>query len=618
MMRHWQYVVSGILFMIGFAVFSGISVTMVVPVIDSVFRNPDSQFEYHEFSQLKHEILDEVSSFWGELGSKSDLLKESTYKNLDKRIKAVLNKTAPMLLLWTISIFMLCLIILKNIFFYLNKLMFVNLRGLTVLDIRKEMYTKYLNQSLAFFSENKVGDAMVRLVSDVANISNIFLEHFFEIIRDAILMIIYIFMALMINHKLFIYSVIILPWFSLAVSFTGKKIKKYSKKIQIQNSNMFSRVEEVLNNIRIVKAFAKEKFELSKFQQINLNHFMYWRKSVIYQAYSVPLSELSSTLTGMIVLLIGGNAVLTGEMSFGFFLAFLFAIFSMLHPMKTLTRNYAAIKRAIVSIDRVYEVLDHTCEITEDPEAVEKKSFDSHITFKDVIFSYKNGENVIHNLNLIIRKGEKIALVGSSGAGKTTIINLLTRMYDITSGDIEIDNVSIKHMKLHDLRKLFGTVTQESILFSETIFNNIAYGLDCEEVNEKTIMNSADIAYADEFINRFPKKYNENLTARASNISGGQRQRICIARAIADNPPILILDEATSALDTESEKKVQQAIEKAASNRTVIIIAHRLSTVLSADRIYVMDKGEVICSGHHSELINTCERYRYLYNIQFE
>ncbi|MBN1326469.1 MAG: ABC transporter ATP-binding protein, partial [Candidatus Cloacimonetes bacterium] len=423
----------------------------------------------------------------------------------------------------------------------------------------------------------------------------------------------------LLNPRLFLISLILFPIFSLILNYLGKKIKKYSKRIQKQSSNMFSNVEEILNGIKIVKAFAREKFEFLKFDQINRKHFLYWRKANLYSSINQPLSEINSTLMGIIVLLIGGKQVLApgSTFSYGEFITFLLAVFSMLHPLKKITEAYTEIRKAMVSLDRVYEILDRKSEIVEHPSAISKSDFTDKIEFRNVSFYYQTGRPVLHNVNLTVEKGQQVAFVGSSGSGKTTIVNLVSRMYDKTDGDILIDGIPIENIRLIDLRKLFGTVTQESILFSETISANIRYGT-LKDVTDEEIKTAARIAYADEFIEKYPAQYDEVLHTRAANLSGGQKQRICIARAIVGNPPILIFDEATSALDTEAEQKVQQAIDQATRNRTVMVIAHRLSTILSAHKIVVLDHGRIVGLGTHSELLESCAKYKILYELQFK
>ena len=618
MLHYWGYLAAGLFFMFGYALFSGVSIMMAIPLLDNVFKSVKANIVYTNSSSFLAAIKHLFSEFILRHGSIFALTEKMNYRPFLAKLKAILSATDPMLLLWLISVFIIAVIILKNIFFYGNKIMFINLRGKTIKDIRNQIFRKYLYQSLAFFNKNRVGDSLVRLNSDVNIVSNLFVSSLFNALRDVFLLLVYARIAFFLNPKLFLLSLFLFPIFSIIVSFIGKKIKKYSRRIQAQSSNLFSNVEEILNSMKIVKAFAREDYEYKKFALINKKFFQFWRKARFYHAFNVPLSEITSTVTGVVVLIIGGKQVLSGDDSFtlGIFTAFLLAIFSMLHPLKNITKAYANIRKALVSLDRISEILNRDSEITEKSDQVAKTDFNDKIEFRNVSFSYDKDNKVLSNINLTINKGEKVAIVGSSGSGKTTLVNLLSRMYDTDSGEILIDGVPIKNIKLHDLRTLFGTVTQESILFSGTVKENIAYG-SLKEVSEKTIIKAAQIAFADEFIEKMPNKYDEILNPKASNVSGGQKQRLCIARAIVGNPPILIFDEATSSLDTEAEQKVQKAIDRATENRTVIVIAHRISTVLSADKIIVLDKGKIVCVGKHEELLKTCNRYRTLYEIQF-
>ena len=619
MLSHWGYLVSGLFFMLGFALFSGTSVTLAIPLMDNVFKSSSDQILYNDVTSFFAAIQNSITQFITTNGSFFQLTNKEALEPLLDNLNTIMLHTDSHLLLWIISGAMISIIILKNIFFYGQRVLFANLRGRTIKDIRDLIYKKYLYQSLAFFNENKVGDSLVRMVSDVQIIGNFFVNSLFNSLREFLLIIIFAWIALWLNPKLFLISLVLLPIFSFVVHLLGNKIKKYSKRIQQQSSNMFSNVEEKLNSMRIVKAFSREQYEMEIFKEINNKHFKFWRKSRIYHAFNIPLSELNSVITGVIVLMIGGYQVLDPNVNFsiGTFFAFMLAIFSMLHPMKAITKAYTNIRKALVSLERISEILNRESEIIESSSQIEKRDFDSAIEYKNVSFSYNGSEKVLKDINLTINKGEKIALVGSSGSGKTTMVNLLERMYDTTSGEILIDKNNVRDIKLQDLRTLMGTVTQESILFSDTISNNIGYG-SLKEITQNEIIKAAKIAYADEFIDSLPKQYETLLHTRASNLSGGQRQRLCIARAIVADPPILIFDEATSALDTEAEMKVQKAIEQATKNRTVIVIAHRLSTILSSDKIVVMDNGKIVGMGKHKELIETCDRYKTLYKLQFD
>lgn len=619
MSKYWVSLVFGFLFMLAYALFSGVSITMVIPVFDYVFVPRDVVPIYKHFPEFMSALGNILSEFFAKTDSIGAMTDTSHLQAFLARLKEVLSSTDPLLLLYSVCGALIVLTLIKNIFFFCNKLMFANLRGKTMVDIRDLMFSKYLNQSMIFYQENKVGDSIVRISSDVSIMSELFIRAMFDVLRDLSLLFVYARIAILLNTRLFLMSLIVLPIFSIVMAFLGKKIKKYAKRIQLKFSDMFSNVEEVMSNMRIVKAFSREDHELNKFKEINNKFFTYWRKSVIYSAFNVPISEINGVMTGVLVVILGGRLVLAQDsgFSFGSFTAFMFAVFSMLHPMKNITKAYTEIKKALVSLDRVFTIINRKSEIIESENAITKQSFDKSIEYRDVSFTYNQKSEALKAINLTIGKGEKVALVGSSGSGKTTFVNLLPRMYDVSAGEILIDGINIKEFRLRDLRTLFGTVTQESILFSDTVANNISYG-SLSDVSLDDIKAAARISYADEFIETLPGTYDAMLQQKGSNLSGGQRQRVCIARAIVGNPPILIFDEATSALDTEAEQKVQQAIDQATKNRTVIVIAHRLSTVLSADKIVVMDKGRIVDTGTHAELLEKCDRYRTLYNLQFK
>ncbi|HOD17132.1 MAG TPA: ABC transporter ATP-binding protein [Candidatus Cloacimonadota bacterium] len=617
MFHYWGYIIGGIVTTILYALMNGISITMIVPVLDIVLKPKTITPTIHTIGALFRALWDKIN-FYLFHNFTYEGLKNINHSGLLNELKQVLMNTNTYVVLETISIIIVLLFVLKNLFYYLNKYTFTNLRGRSVRDIRNLMYSKYLSQSLAFFNQNRVGDSQVRLDTDVTIVSNEFISNLFIVLRDFTVMISCMIIAYMMNPHLFLISLLVTPVFVISVSYLGKKIKKYAKRIQLQYSTMFSQVEEALNSMRIVKAFSKEDFELKNYKTINNKHRKLWQKVEMYTALNLPISEISSALIGVVILMVAGHEMLTsqGQFTLGEFTAFLVAIFAMMHPLKTLTQAYANIKKALVSLDRISYVLNLQPEIKEAENAVEKKTFDDKINLNNVGFYYKKNKWVLRGVTFDINKGEKVALVGSSGSGKTTLANLLNRMYDLKEGEITIDGIPITQIKIKDLRSLFGIVPQESQLFSNTFAYNIQYG-NQEALDESKIIEAAKIAYADEFIETYPDKYNHMLQVKGSDLSGGQKQRLCIARAIAANPPILIFDEATSALDSDSEKKVQEAIDRATSNRTVIIIAHRLSTILGADKIVVLDKGRVVGIGKHEELLKSCPRYQQLYNLQF-
>lgn len=616
MLLQWKLMIAGLFTMMIFALLSGISVTMAVPLFDYVFGTKRVSSEIDKFSAFFDKLGSALSNFFSRLNL-YNIFDSSVYDSFLEALKSLLSVTDPYLLLMMIGFGMIILIVLKNIFFYFNKIIFVSLRGRTIEYIRNLMFRKYLDLSMNFYKDNKIGDLQVRLTSDVSIVSDLFIQSFFGGMRDFTLVVIYISIALFINPALFVYVIIIVPIFALSISYIGGKIKKYSKRIQKTYSTIYSKIEEVFNGIKIVKSYSKEDYELKRFSEENHNFYLSWLKSHLYQSLNIPLSEFNGTLTGVVVLLIGGKMVLDGDsgLTFGGFTAFLFAIFSILHPLKELTKYYTEIRRALVSLNRVFDILNLEPTIKESPDAVEKNDFRESLKIKDLSFCYDT-RKILKNINLEIFKGEKIAIVGVSGGGKTTLVNLIERFYDPNEGSISIDGTNIKDIKLKSLHDLFGTVTQESILFNDTVENNIRYGSN-KALTFENVKKAAEIAYADEFIQNLDNGYQTMLSPKASNLSGGQRQRLCIARAIVGDPPILIFDEATSSLDSEAEQNVQKAIEMATKDRTVIVIAHRLSTILNSDRIIVVDKGEILGVGKHKDLLESNEKYKKLYEIQF-
>ena len=615
MLKYWISFVTGVIFMLGYALFSGISVMMAIPLLDYVFKSSNRVVEYKEFLPFIKAVGNVFKEYVSAHGFS---INKDALAPYAKELKSVLSHSDPNMLLWVIGISVLSMIIIKNMFFFGKKISFASLRGKTIRDIRNKMYEKYLYQSLMYLNKNKIGDSLVRMVSDVQIVSKFFINSFFDLFQAIILIFVYLRIAAFLNLKLFFITLLIVPVFAILISLLGNKIKKYAKRIQKQSSKMFSNVEEILNGIKIVKLFSREQYEMEKFKLINNRHYKFWKKSMIYSSFNVPISEINGTLIGVIILIIGGKEVLNPNVSFSFgaFTSFLLAIFSSLHPLKVITKTYAGIKKALVSVDRIFQVLNAKNEIKEPDNPIQKKEFADKIELKNISFAYSE-KPVLQNINLTIKKGEKVAIVGKSGSGKTTLINLLTRMYDPSNGEILIDNINLRNIKISDLRSLFGVVTQEPILFNMSIEDNIKYG-SLKEISSDDVKKACKIAYANEFIEKFPEKYKHILDNKAHNISGGQKQRLCIARAIVGNPPILIFDEATSSLDTESEKKVQEALIEAQKNRTVIVIAHRLSTVLSSDKIVVMDKGKIICIGTNEELLKNCPVYQNLYKLQFD
>ncbi len=617
MFRFWPLLVTGFLASLLYALFSGISITLVIPLFDFVFKPSGGKPIYSDMNGFFGALGTAWNSFWQSAGGLFQIRSLNGLAPLWKDVQAIMLGTDSLVLLYALCILVVAVILLKNVFYYLQRVLFVKLRGNTIRDLREAMFASYMAQSLEFFNQSRIGDAMVRMVNDAEIVSESFIKSILEGILDIVTILVYMRIALLLSPRLFLYGLLVIPFFTLFVGWLGKQIKKNSQRIQSHLSAMFSAVEEALNSMKIVKAFRREKSEHRDFSRVNADYVKFWKKAQYYSSLGVPLSELNTVFTGVIVIILGGKMILApgSGFSLGDFTAFLFAIFSLLHPMKNLTQIYSDIKKAMVSLTRVFFVLNHEITVQDAPDAVAKDGFSSEIEFDHVSFYYRERKPVLQDLSLKIRKGEKVAIVGTSGGGKTTLANLFNRMYDVRSGAIRIDGTDIRQIRLSHLRRLFGVVTQDSILFTRSIRENIAYGA-LEELSDEQIRNAARIAYAKEFIEEFPNQYDEVLQTKGANLSGGQKQRLCIARAIVGDPPILIFVEATSALDTESEQQVQKAIDNVTQNRTVIMIAHRLSTVLKADRIVVLEQGRIVGMGTHEELLETCPRYQKLYQYQ--
>ena len=619
MFRYWPLLVSGLLATLLYAIFSGVSVTLVIPLFDYVFRPGGGNPVYTDLGGFLGAVGSAWGSFWAGAGGLFSLRGLKSLAPLWEELQKVMLDTEPLVLLYALCLFVVAVILLKNIFFYLQRVLFIKLRGNTLRDLREAMFSRYMGQSLEFFNQSRIGDAMVRMVNDAEIVSESFIKSLLEGILDIFTILVFTRVALLLSPRLFLYGLLVVPFFTLFVGWLGKQVKRNSQRIQAHLSTMFSAVEEALNSMKVVKAFRREESEHRAFSRVNSAYVRFWKRAQYYSSLSVPLSELNTVFTAVIVIILGGKMILAPGSGFtlGDFTAFLFAIFSLLHPMKNLTQLYSDVKKALVSLNRVFHVLDSETEIKDAPEAFAKESFTSHIEFDRVSFAYSEDRPVLSDVSLIISKGEKVAIVGASGGGKTTLANLFNRMYDVSSGAILLDGTDIRQIRLADLRCLFGVVTQDSVLFTRSIRENIAFG-SLEELGDERIRAAARIAHAEDFILQFPRQYDEVLQTKGANLSGGQKQRLCIARAIVGDPPILILDEATSALDTESEQLVRQAIDAATQNRTVIMIAHRLSTVLQADRIVVLEQGQIVGQGSHEELLRSCPRYQKLYAAQYQ
>ncbi len=505
--------------------------------------------------------------------------------------------------------------LLRNIFRYLSLFFITPARNNIVRDIRKQMFEKALVLPIGFFSERKKGDIISRVSNDVHEFQWSLLHMVEIVIREPLMIIGSLGVMLFISAKLTLFVILLLVVSSLLIVLIGKTLKRQSKEAQTKLGTLMSIFEEGLSGLKVIKAFNAEEYQKTKFSEVNNDHKnvltrLLWRRDI-----SSPLTEFLGVGIFAVLIFYGFDLIQQGEFKASTFIAFILAFWNVTDPAKKLSNAYYNIQKGIAALDRVNDIIKRENTIVDKDDARKLSAFSQGVTFDDVTFSYStDGEKVLKNINLNITKGKVVALVGPSGSGKSTLVDLVSRFHDVLGGAIRIDGVDIRDVKLYDLRQLFGLVTQEPILFNDTIYNNITFGY--KDVSKEEVIKAAKIANAHDFIMESESGYETNIGDSGTKLSGGQRQRLTIARAILRDPPILILDEATSALDSKSEKLVQQSIQQVMENRTAIIIAHRLSTIQHADEIVVLKEGEIIEKGTHEYLMQNAGDYQKLVKMQ--
>lgn len=517
-----------------------------------------------------------------------------------------------------VLIFMVVLVIsmffLKNIFNYLAMYFITFLRNGVLKDIRNELYKKTVELPLSYFSEKRKGDTMARISTDVLEIQHSFLSILELIVREPLMILFTILTMLLISLKLTIFVFIFIPISGFLISLIGKKLKKHSDKVQQEQGFFLSIVEETLGGLKVIKGFNAEKIFGKKFQESTSRFYSFSNALLNRQNLASPTSEFLGITVISVLLWYGGQMVLVEKsLDPGLFIVYMGLAYNILTPAKAISKASYGVKRGNAAAERVLEILNTISPLQDHPNAKEKKEFTSDISIENISFKYED-EYVLNDFSLKVPKGSSVALVGQSGSGKSTIANLVTRFYDVNKGSIKIDDVDIKDLTKHSLRDLMGLVTQDSILFNESIKNNLLVG--DPTASDEEIIKALKIANAWEFVKDLPAGIETNIGDSGNKISGGQKQRLSIARAVLKNPPIMILDEATSALDTESERLVQSALENMMKNRTSIVIAHRLSTIQNSDLIVVMQKGKIVEQGTHDELISKDGIYQKLVNMQ--
>ena len=517
-----------------------------------------------------------------------------------------------------VLIFMVGLIVitflLKNIFNYMSMFFITYLRNGVVKNIRNDIYKSIIKLSLSYYSEKKRGDIVARISSDVQELDHSFLSIFELIVKDPLMVLFTLLSMFLISPKLSIFVIVFIPICGFVISLVGKSLRRKSLKVQKEQGQFISLVDETLSGMKILKIFnAEEKFQ-KKFTNSTIRFYKFSNSVLNRKNLASPLSEFLGITAIAGVLWVGGMMVLKeNSLDASAFIVYLGLAYNILTPAKSLSRATYKVKKATAAAERIFDVIDNDTIISENKNAIEINSFDHNIEIKNMSFSYEN-DIVINNLNLTIPKGSSVALVGQSGSGKSTLANLICRFYDTQKGEICFDNTDIKNLKKESLRKMIGLVTQDSILFNDTIKNNLLIAK--EDATNDEIINCLKVANAWEFVKKLPKKINTNIGDSGNKLSGGQKQRLSIARAVLKNPPILVLDEATSALDSESEKLVQTALDNLMKDKTSIVIAHRLSTIQNSEKIIVLEKGQIIESGKHKELMKKDGVYSNLVKMQ--
>ena len=582
-------------FMLLFVIFSLASIGLVMPFIDLLFNQSPEKLG----TEVSFSILN---------------LKEWLSYQLNDFVQSY----SKLQLVAYLCILIIVVFLFKNLFSYLQTWFMSFVEQGIIRDIRLQLYTHFHKLSLSYFTEEKKGILISRIINDVQIIKDSMIAVINSLFRDPPLIIIFSAVLFIFNWELTLLVFALLPVTGFILAKIGDSLKKRSIQSQERIADITSILDETFGAMRIVKAFGMENYEIERFREEEKKYFRLLTSLIRRRALASPITESLGVITISIILYFIGSQIVLGksDMTPGAFFVFLGIFFQMMPSIKLVGQVFNSIQEGIAASERVFSILDTTPKIVDAPNAAELKSFDKGIQFQNVSFKYEKSDLILNKINLEIHKGEVLAIVGPSGAGKSSLVDLIPRFYDVTDGSILIDGIDIRNITVKSLRSFIGVVTQETILFNDTVKNNIAYGL--QDVSPDKIIEAAKAANAHNFIEGLKDDYETVIGDRGTKLSGGERQRLSIARALLKNPPILILDEATSSLDTESELLVQQAIERLMKGRTSIVIAHRLSTVQSADKIIVLSDGEIVEEGTHELLLSKLGLYHKLYNMQFK
>ena len=593
-----KYIGWAILLNILSAVFNVFSFTLLIPILDILFKTGENNkvYEYME---------------WGTAG-----FKDVAINNFYYYVSQMIQDNGPTTALIFLGLFLALMTLFKTSCYFASSAVMIPLRTGVVRDIRIMVYAKVMRLPMGFFSEERKGDIIARMSGDVGEVENSITSSLDMLIKSPIMIILYFITLIATSWKLTLFTVLVLPAMGWLMGKVGRKLKRQSLEAQGKWSDTMSQLEETLGGLRIIKAFIAEDRMIDRFTRCSNELRDAVNKVAMRQALAHPMSEFLGTILIVSVLWFGGALILghNSSLTAPTFIFYMVILYSVINPLKDFAKAGYNIPKGLASMERVDKILKAENNIKEIPNPKPLTGMNDRIEFKDISFSYDGKREVLKHVNLTVPKGKTVALVGQSGSGKSTLVDLLPRYHDVQGGDITIDGTSIKDVRIADLRSLIGNVNQEAILFNDTFFNNIAFGV--ENATMEQVIEAAKIANAHDFIMEKPEGYNTNIGDRGGKLSGGQRQRVSIARAILKNPPILILDEATSALDTESERLVQEALERLMKTRTTIAIAHRLSTIKNADEICVLYEGEIVERGKHEELIELNGYYKRLHDMQ--
>ncbi len=594
---YWPQLTGSTLAALLYVVFNSASIWFIASLLNSILGNFQEFISEHEtFRNAADLSLNQQIKFW----TNEFILRDTSFDTLK-----------------VLSIVIIIVFILKNIFLYIKNILITRVQYNFITELRNTLYKKYLSLSLSFFNKQKSGQLTSIIITDVSNMRRAFTVGFQRAFVEPLNIVAFLILLFIINVQLALIAILIVPITGIAITAIGRSVRRKSRRIAAKIANITNIISETLNSVRVVKAFTAEEYETRRFQGETAKFFRLILRRARLRLVAAPLTEIIGVFVAVVLIIIGGSKVLVEQsMTSEDFLRFILVLFSALAPIRLLSNVNMEIQSGMASAERVFRTLDSKSDISDNPVAHHLDSFKKSIEFKNVSFKYNEDENtILKNVSFTIKKGEVIALVGESGAGKSTIADLVPRFYDVTDGAVLINGHDLRDVSIKSLRTLMGIVTQETILFNDTIHANIGYGLP--DVNHKEVVSAAKTANALEFILEQPDGFNTIIGDKGVLLSGGQRQRLAIARAVLNNPPILILDEATSSLDTHSEKLVQEALERLMTDRTVLVIAHRLSTIQKADRIIVLDRGRIAESGTHEELLGKSGLYKKLHEYQF-